>query len=145
MPVRAALDVVQRGRGKRVDELKLWSDMTPRERDATIHQVVFDKHVEHGRIPCPDGKPGCLVLHFGYTSDGVPVPCYTTDDTACRLLLQEIEQRRLQSAYIPALSQVVGYTWEVGREPSARQAWLMVYATAEQRCHAAVRAMGAEV
>jgi len=21
----------------------------------------------HGPVPCPDGKPGCLVLHYGYT------------------------------------------------------------------------------
>lgn len=25
------------------------------------------KKLVHGSIPCPDGKPGCLVMHYGYT------------------------------------------------------------------------------
>lgn len=54
---------------------------------------------------------------------------------------KEIERRRLQSAYILELSEIVGYEWKIGQEPSAKQMWLIVTASPEQRHRAARRAI----
>ena len=115
-----------------------WEAMTPRERDATIHHQVFGGHVEHGRIPCPDNKPGCLVIHYGYLSDGSPILHYTTDQTAVRLVDDEIERRGLQEPYIQALDKLVTYEHESGW---VWFRWGILRATPEQRCQAAVIAI----
>ena len=45
-------------------------------REVTSELIGYDKvekkcpscksHLYHGRVPCPDGKSGCCVLHYGY-------------------------------------------------------------------------------
>lgn len=83
---------------------KPWSDMKPREQDAALHQVAFGKHVEYGPIPCPDKRPGCMVAHLSYTSEGVRVPSYTTSLDAMRLVEDELAQQGLQREYLHRLA-----------------------------------------
>ena len=115
-----------------------WETMTPRERDATLHHQVFGGHVEHGRVPCPDNKLGCLVIHYGYLSDGSPIPHYTTDYAATSLVEDGIERRGLQESYIQALDKLVAYERESGWEWFR---WGILRATPDQRCRAAVAAI----
>jgi len=63
------------------------------------------------------------------------------DSAALAVLQDEIERRKLQSAYILALSEIVGYVWETDKEPSARHMWAMLCATPAQRCDAAMRVL----
>lgn len=125
--------------------MKTWEEMTPREQDASIHHQIFGNHVEYGHVPCPDNKQGCLVAHFGFTSNGVPIPLYTTDHAACRLVEDEIERRELWGTYLSALVDILDiygydawYDWDRQWVSAVRD---ILRATPEQRCHAALRAL----
>lgn len=83
---------------------KAWSDMSERERDAALHHKAFGRHIEYGPIPCPDGRAGCMVAHMGYTSEGVPIPSYTTSLDAMRLVEGVIEETGLQRRYLEELA-----------------------------------------
>lgn len=101
-----------------------WSELTPRERDAEIAQMVFRWSAADMRL-------------LGDLRD---VPHYTTDHAACRLVEDEIERQKLQAAFTIALGEVLGYTDQI-HDRGAKELWEMVTATPEQRCEAAWRAM----
>lgn len=37
--------------------------------DARLCPNCKEKKLVWGSISCPDGKPGCLVMHYGFTCD----------------------------------------------------------------------------
>ena len=77
--------------------------------------------------------PGYLAMRAGDdlypTSDLLP---YSTDHTAVRLVEDEIERRGLVGPYVKALYAIVG----------KQGSWSLIRATPEQRCAAALRAVG---
>jgi hypothetical protein len=70
--------------------------MDNRELDAQVAEKVMGLRIENGwnfvtrQIPCPDNKPGCLVIHH----EDVPVrpPAYSTDIAAAWLVVEKMEE-----------------------------------------------------
>lgn len=122
---------------------KPWSSLTDRERDAALHHAAFGGHIEFGPIPCPDGRAGCLVVHRGYTSEGVPVPCYITSLDAMRLVEDEIERRDKVYWYLLELYRTTcdAPDMEAIRFIHFHEAWFIQRATPAQRAEAAWRVL----
>lgn len=83
-----------------------------------------------------------LTGNTGYFSpdrdDEGGLPHYTTEHAAARLVEDEIERRGLQQRYVDEL-----LTFE--READFSAEWFLIRATPEQRCLAALRALGVAV
>jgi hypothetical protein len=119
--------------GDEVGAMKMWQDMTPRERDIAVAERVMMRAPRPGFSTDPwTDEEWAQVTHVY-----VPAPRYTTNSTACRLVEEEIERRRLQAAYTLALMDVLGYDGQQIHQPSAKEMWELITATPEQRCHAA--------
>lgn len=60
-----------------------FSDLSERKRinDQVAVEVMRHKQpFESQQIPCPDGKPGCAVMHLGlFDANGVRIPKYVYD------------------------------------------------------------------
>ena len=126
-----------------------WDELTPRERDAHVSIYLFS-HVE----------PTAELLRFPESG----APRYTTSLDACRLVEEEIARRGLVEKYQDALIDILDLTMQVfssaieldihnppnipnnyfGWEGHA-YLWAYSQATADQRCQAALRAIGVEI
>ena len=57
------------------------------------HATPFDQHP----VPCPDGRPGCCVLHYDtFDAAGVRLPAYSTDVAAGMAVLEKVEAEYAQ-------------------------------------------------
>lgn len=125
---------------------KTWIEMIDHERNTLVAEAMG------WREPFIIDPAGELWGHHptgGYQA----VPPFIIDYTACRLVEDEIERRGLVFAYIEQLCIIVGLSVRSGTffgehtrwEQTNAEIWQIARATSEQRCHAAVRAMGVEV
>lgn len=138
----------------------MWSDMTPRERDALVG-VAFELH-----------EPGCPAIADDESDEvlGDYQRCvcnwlsFTASLDACRLVEGEIAKRGLIEKYQTALIELLDLDMQVFNSAIELNTyntpnipnntfeweghaylWQYTQATAEHRCHAALRAMGVEV
>lgn len=152
-----------------------WQDMSARERDAMVAEHVMNLEIIHRLWPCgyaPDGsgyeavwvdegdenspwymsrdavykvrEPGVRPNELGRWCR--PVPFYTTDLTAARIVEDEIERRRLQLVYIKRLIELLDiYDASLRSDQhdlSTYALWQLSRATSDQRCYAALKAVG---
>jgi len=123
---------------------KTWDKMTPRERDALVAEKAMgwiQKHPDLWERP-GDQWPAYTGVRV------IRTPCMpfhpTIDYNACRLVEDEIERRgkQVQADYVFALAELCFSevpTW--GAEHIAR----MMHVPPDQKCRAALRAMGTEI
>jgi hypothetical protein len=119
-----------------------WEEMTPRERDALVGERAFAYTVDW-EFDAPCVKALC----DQYDEWGI-LPHYTADLTAARLVEDEIERRGLQSVYAVHLMTLLCGGWANNEGLYILEEddlWTLLRATPEQRCRAALRAMGVEV
>lgn len=142
---------------------KPWNELAPRERDALIAEKVMEWVQVH-----PDlwERPG--EQWPAYTGERtIRTPCVsfrpTSDYNACRLADEEIARRGLIEKYQNALVNILDLDMQVFNsaiELNPHHApevpentfewmghaylWLYSHATADQKCHAALKALGVE-
>lgn len=119
---------------------KTWDEMTPGERNEAVARAlgwVYEPRFEGdgaGYWVAPDG------MH--YISEDLPDFVGSLD--ACRLVEDAIERRGLQEQFVYELAVLCG-------GPRSRSVWgwqgvwRVVCAGAEQKCHAAIRALGIDL
>lgn len=105
--------------------MKAWTDMAPRERDAAIAERVMGWDFSG-----PDA----------YEARSI-VPHYTTDPVACRLVEDEIERRGLLINCLYQLYDMLGKLVMYEDYIGIKDVAVMLRATPEQRCHAAMIAI----
>lgn len=114
---------------------------TGRRFDAQVHQALYPRHNVDGALYC-DGEheksAGCRWR---------VIPAYTTDHDAARLIEDEIERRGLRRAYLLALDEILfsAYCRQDDYEYlelTLDEAWRFLRATPEERCRAALVAIG---
>lgn len=119
--------------------MKPWGEMTPRERDAALAEGVMGS-VPRLSHPIELGHP-CTYWSAPrgqWSVFATTPPPFTTDHDACRLVEDEIERRGLVREYITALGTVINAVpFDDDLWP-----WQHMRATPEQRCHAALIALG---
>lgn len=115
----------------------MWSDMTPREQSALTAVNVLGWSGGEEEMYWPNRE------WVWRDRSGLRVECQgelVSDPAFARLAEQEIARRGLQDEYANALAALKPDSdWITGER------WWLATATAEQRCHAACRAMGVEV
>lgn len=114
-----------------------WQAMTPRDRDALVAEHVMGETVD----------PSSRAWQDGYLNEGT---YYTTDHAAARDVEDEIERRGLKQEYLRALIDDVAPimfqdAYENFRDDAYDGLWAFTRATPEQRCKAALRAIGMDV
>lgn len=138
-----------------------WENCSSNEKHALIGQHLFGQIIEwHDEKPCIVGEEplplGSFVIEGGTIEQtdkglwtivgGTPVPAYFTISLAESCVVeQEIARRHLQGRYISELAQCTGAILDTDDSPSARALWTLVTASADQRCHAALRACGLDL
>lgn len=105
----------------------------------------------------PDSGPRCRrcgdmphAPKYGETLEVGPCEPHVTNYTGtfpdyAPRMKEALEARRLQAAYLIALFDVLGLDNTPLKPMGARSLWMLVHATPEQRCLAALRAVGVEV
>ena len=130
-----------------------WEEMTPDERNMLIARRGMGLQVWRGTLHLNNTPTGEALLYCEGPDGGrLGLPAYTTDIVAARLVEDEIERRGLVDAYIDALAVLIDPNgndisiFDTIIEMNGRRAlWALLRATPEQRCWAALRAMGVEV
>lgn len=146
--------------------LRPWAELTPNERNELIAQQLMGWTYTTTTVG-PGGylAEGTVLTHWYNPSgqrvvpqfrhigerDGVQayesirVPPYSTDPAAVCLVEDEIERRGLRDAYIEHLLDVIAAPdLRLDIWPTAADLWKVARATADQRCQAALRALGVE-
>lgn len=124
---------------------RTWDEMKPRERDALVAAKIMEWSESALRyVRTEDGD---------YFSGEDGLPDYTTDYNACREVEDRIERQGLQESYLNALVHICDPDahpqddLDMWRVTSVRtdNLWSLVHGAPEQRCRAALRAMGVAV
>lgn len=95
-------------------------------------------------IPCPDGRPGCCVAHFGYFfPNGMSVPPFSTDISAALTMEEEITKMpgHIQVGYVSRLYEILNIPFNKPMPLSTEESLKLIRATPEQRCRAALKAV----
>lgn len=118
---------------------KPWETLNPHEQCQEIARAIGWKHEPRfkgdvsGYWIRPDGRR--------YITEDLPDFISSLDD--CQLVEDEIERRSRQMHYLGHLGDVVGVhrsSWD-NRDALIAVCWLLLRATPEQRCQAALRAL----
>lgn len=118
-----------------------WSALTPRQRDALIAEHLMGYHVQWiggdvWIVPPPSAEDQDVALGR--------VPEYSTRAHGGPMAEQEIERRgsEAQSDYAWILKEIVGVSDDFKYDATAADLWKVIRATPEQRCRAALIAIG---
>lgn len=138
---------------------KTWDEMKPRERDVltaervmgiTVFYLTSPRVLFYGvdgiDRPCDAGEPYELSGMDGKTP--MPLPFFSQDIRACRLIDDVIEQRGVQQRYIEELASLRGCPGSRATMPTIWSwdgLWCVMRASPADRCRAALRAMGVAV
>lgn len=139
----------------------VWEQLSPRERDCLVGETFggfgADLLAMYRQMHAEQAAAGAAPDASVYPYDDIPaeqtesgeawrgwLPRYTGDLSTAALVEEEVERRRLHGAYLIALFGVLGIYGDP--EPlGTRSLWMLVHATPDQRCHAALRAVGVAV
>lgn len=113
-----------------------WDELTPRQRDALVAEFMGWKFQRPTHGPC------CTCQHCGRHYDDCCESChYTTEREAALPVEDEIERMGLARNYIDELVHIV----DVPALDDTLWDWMLLRATPDQRCLAALRAKGVAV
>lgn len=107
-----------------------------RQLDAQVHQALWPRHNVEGNEYCDGAHEKSAGCHWR------DIPAYSTDPAAARLVEDEIERRGLQRKYIIALDRLLSTNVYKDWDDCLADMWLAIRAAPEQRCRAALVAVG---
>lgn len=110
-----------------------WYELTPRQKDALIAEHIYGLDPLLGRHGLHEN--GDIEYSMGYPHGHDTALNYSTDASAADVMEDEIDRQGLEDRYLVNLAAIYGNVRIVA----------LHYATADQRCLAALRAKGVEV
>jgi hypothetical protein len=123
---------------------KSWSELSDTERHEVTARALGWEERDCNGVKLWFDASGQVSL-WGGLALGV-LPPFATALSACRLVEDEIARRYLVGSYSAALCNILGFDWadgyEWGQAKRLARVWDIAYASPDQRCHAALKALG---
>jgi hypothetical protein len=106
--------------------------LTEAELNVEVHTKVMELEPIWRKIPCPDGLPGCEVLHGEYE-----VPNYCNDHNLFHTVVQRLDRTGLLNTYAFILVGMVDHEWS-GFGEFGEAVTNCVRSSLTSRCRAAI-------